>query len=171
MKDPIQQLILDYKVREAFWASAEDVEHNEEHRRFFLSLLRQRNNVALLQEDAERISQLANNGNSFMQYAVARLHDCVPPSQDSNRIKRDCYISAYLNARISDARAFLALTYRDGDYGEADVELYRRLTKVAADEGSEKAIQQELRDAIYGQFGKEKAPEQAYECRTPSITV
>jgi hypothetical protein len=163
MKDPIQQLILDYKVREAFWALAEDVEHNEEHRRFFLSLLRQRNNVALLQEDAERISQLANNGNSFMQYAVARLHDCVPPSQDSNRIKRDCYISAYLNARISDARAFLALTYRDGDYGEADVELYRRLTKVAADEGSEKAIQQELRDAIYGQFGKEKAPEQAYD--------
>jgi TPR repeat protein len=159
----IQQLILDYKVREAFWASAEDVEHNEEHQRFFLSLLRQRNNVALLQEDAERISQLANNGNSFMQYAVARLHDCVPPSQDSNRIKRDCYISAYLNARISDARAFLALTYRDGDYGEADVELYRRLTKVAADEGSEKAIQQELRDAIYGQFGKEKAPEQAYD--------
>lgn len=93
----------------------------------------------------------------------ARLHDCVPPSQDSNRIKRDCYISAYLNARITDARAFLALTYRDGDYGEADVELYRRLTKVAADEGSEKAIQQELRDAIYGQFGKEKAPEQAYD--------
>lgn len=159
----IQQLILDYKVREAFWAAAENVEHNEEHQRFFLSLLRQRNNVALLQEDTAKISQLANGGNPYMEYAVARLHDCVPQSQDSNRIKRDGYISAYLNARISDARAFLALTYRDGDYGEADMALYRRLTKVAADEGSEKAIQQELRDAIYGQFGKEKEPEQAYD--------
>jgi hypothetical protein len=159
----IQQLILDYKVREAFWAAAEDIEHNEDHQRYFLSLLRQRNNVALLQEDAARINQLANSGNPYMEYAVARLHDCIPQSESSNRIKRDCYISAYLNARISDARAFLALTYRDGDYGEADVALYRRLTKVAADEGSEKAIQQELRDAIYGQFEKEKAPEQAYD--------
>lgn len=83
----IQQLILDYKVREAFWAAAEDIEHNEDHQRYFLSQLRQRNNVALLQEDAARINQLANSGNPYMEYAVARLHDCIPQSESSNRIK------------------------------------------------------------------------------------
>ncbi len=161
--DTIQQLILDYKVREAFWAAVENVESDKEHQRYFLQLLRQRNNVAILQQDSKRIHQLADAGNPYMEYAVARLHDCVPVSNDSNRIKLEGYMSAYLSAHIADARAFMALAYRDGDYGEADVGLYRKLTKDAADEGSEKAIQQELRDRIYGQFGKEADPELAYD--------
>ncbi len=163
MMDTIQQLILDYKVKEAFWAAAKNVEHDKQHQRYFIQLLRQRNNVALLQEDAQKIHQLANTGNPYMAYAVARLHDCLPLAKDSNRIKQEGYATAFLSAGIADARAFIALAYRDGDFGEADVELYRKTTKKAADMGSEKAIQQELRDTIYGQFGKEKAPEQALE--------
>lgn len=159
----IQQLILDYKIREAFWASAENVEHDKEHQMYFLRLLRQRNNVAMLQEDAAKINQLANTGNPYMVYAVARLHDCVPLSNESNRIKHDCYATAYLSGHITDARAFMALAYRDGDYGEADVDLYRKITREAAEKGSEKAIQQELRDTIYGQFGKEAKPQEAYD--------
>lgn len=159
--ETIQQLILDYKVREAFWAAAENVERDKEHQRYFVQLLRQRNNVALLIQDAQKIHQLANDGNPYMEYAVARFHDCLPMGQDDNRMKLQGYTSAFLSAGIADARAFMALAYRDGDFGEADVDLYCKLIKTAAGMGSEKAIQQELRDAIYGQFGKERAPEQA----------
>ena len=47
--NPIQQLIIDYHTREAFWAAAENVEQDTTHQTYFLRLLRARNNVALLQ--------------------------------------------------------------------------------------------------------------------------
>ena len=159
----IQQLIISYKTREAFWAAAENVENDRLHQDYFLRILRARNNVALLFEDGDKIRQLADNGNPYMQYALARLHDCLQFQPDSNELKQHYYSSAYLLGRIADARAFLALAYRDGDYGEADVELYRKVTRKAAEENSEKALQQEIRDTIFGQFGKEENLPEAYQ--------
>lgn len=160
--NPIQQLIINYRTREAFWAAADHVEHDRQHQDYFLRLLRARNNVALLAEDADRIKRLADDGNPYMHYALARLHDCLQPQPDSNDIKQQSYASAYLLGHIADARAFLALAYRDGDFGEADVTLYRHVISRAAEEGSEKALQQEIRDAIYGQYGKEEDLDWAY---------
>lgn len=158
----IQQLIISYQTRDAFWTAAENVENDRQHQDYFLRILRARNNVALLMEDESRIRQLADDGNPYMQYALARLHDCLQFQPNSNDLKQHYYASAYLTGRIADARAFLALAYRDGDYGEADVELYRKVTSKAAGEGSEKALQQEMRDMIFGQFGKEENITEAY---------
>lgn len=161
--NPIQQLIINYQTREAFWAAAENVEQDHQRQDYFLRILRARNNVALLFEDLDKIQRMADNGNPYMQYALARLHDCLQFRSNSNDEKLHYYSSAYLLGHIADARAFLALAYRDGDFGEADVTLYRRLIEKSAAEGSEKARQQEIRDAIYGQFGKEENVSAAYD--------
>ena len=158
----IQQLIINYQTRDAFWAAAENVENDRQRQDYFLRILRVRNNVTLMMEDESRIRQLADDGNPYMQYALARLHDCLQFHPNSNDLKQHYYASAYLTGRIADARAFLALAYRDGDYGEADVELYRKVISKAAGEGSEKALQQEIRDMIFGQFGKEENITEAY---------
>ncbi len=82
--NPIQQLIIDYHTREAFWAAAENVEQDTTHQAYFLRLLRARNNVVQLQEDLPRIQQMADGGNPYMQYALARLHDCLQFQPNSN---------------------------------------------------------------------------------------
>ena len=150
--NPIQQLIIDYHTREAFWAAAENVEQDTTHQTYFLRLLRARNNVALLQEDLPRIQQMAETGNPYMQYALARLHDCLQFQPNSNEEKQ----------HIADARAFLAICYRDGDFGEADVTLYRNIIQKSTEEGSEKALMQIILDRIYGQYGLEKDLDDAY---------
>lgn len=73
----IQQLIINYQTRDAFWAAAENVENDRQRQDYFLRILRVRNNVALMMEDESRIRQLADDGNPYMQYALARLHDCL----------------------------------------------------------------------------------------------
>jgi TPR repeat protein len=160
--NPIQQLIVDYHTRQAFWAAAENVEHDATHQAYFLNLLRARNNVVLLQEDLPRIRELAEARNPYMQYALARLHDCLQFQTNSNEEKQHYYSSAYLLGHIADARSFLAMCYRDGDFGEADVPLYRNIIQKAADEGSEKALMQVILDRMYGQYGLEKDLEEAY---------
>ncbi|MDY4410412.1 MAG: hypothetical protein SPE56_06290 [Prevotella sp.] len=160
--NPIQQLIIDYHTREAFWAAAENVEQDTTHQAYFLRLLRARNNVVQLQEDLPRIQQMADGGNPYMQYALARLHDCLQFQPNSNDEKQHYYSSAYLLGHIADARAFLAICYRDGDFGEADVTLYRNIIQKLTEEGSEKALMQIILDRIYGQYGLEKDLDDAY---------
>ena len=160
--NPIQQLIIDYHTREAFWAAAENVEQDTTHQAYFLRLLRARNNVVQLQEDLPRIQQMAETGNPYMQYALARLHDCLQFQPNSNEEKQHYYSSAYLLGHIADARAFLAICYRDGDFGEADVTLYRNIIQKSTEEGSEKALMQIILDRIYGQYGLEKDLDDAY---------
>ena len=84
----IQQLIISYQTRDAFWTAAENVENDRQHQDYFLRILRARNNVALLMEDESRIRQLADDGNPYMQYALARLHDCLQYQPNSNDLKQ-----------------------------------------------------------------------------------
>lgn len=105
---------------------------------------------------------MADKGNPYMQYAMARLHDCLQFQPDSNEEKQHYYSSAYLLGHIADARVFLALCYRDGDFGEADVTLYSNIIQKAAGEGSKKALMQDILDCIYGQYGLEKNLDEAY---------
>lgn len=47
MVDSIKELILHYKVREAFWAASENVGNDSEKQNLLLQILSFKNNVAL----------------------------------------------------------------------------------------------------------------------------
>ena len=153
----IQRLIDNRQVREAFSEASKDVLTDKTSQTYFLQILRVRNNVALLQEDMDSIRKAADKGNPYMQLAYARLHECLMPEPDSlkTHIK---YFQSAMKAGIPDARAYLAASYRDGDFGEVDLGKYHDNLQLAMDEGSEKALQQILRDKIFGNFGVEADP-------------
>lgn len=159
----IQELIGQYKVREAFWAAAADVENNEENQTLFLQILSFNNNVALLQTDSDEIREQAENGgNPYMAYAYARLHDVLQPDGDSNDVKKKYYTIA-ANHDIGDAYVYLAYMYRDGDLGEQDMDTYGSFMQEAGRRRSEKALQQIIRNHIYGSNGSEVNPKKAYK--------
>ena len=153
----IQNLISNRQVREAFIEASKDVLTDKTSQTYFLQILRVRNNVALLQEDMDSIRKAADKGNPYMQLAYARLHECLMPEPDSLKtyIK---YFEEAMEAGIPDALAYLAASYRDGDFGEVDLGKYHDNLRLAMDEGSEKAAQQILRDKIFGNFGVEADP-------------
>ncbi len=163
MIGPIQELIIQYKIREAFWKAAEGVSDDAGKQALFLQILSFKNNVALLQTDQERIKELAQDGGDpYMAYAYARLHDVLQTEEDSDKIKEKYYTIA-ADHDIGDAYACLAYMYRDGDLGEQDMDTYEALMLKARQRRSEKAFQQDIRNLIYGNDGSETNPSKAYE--------
>lgn len=159
----IQELIRQYKVREAFWAAADDIMNDTQKQTLFLQILSFKNNVAILQTDSDRIRQQAEHGgNPYMAYAYARLHDVLQVDENSNNAK-EMYYTIAANHDIGDAYACLAYMYRDGDLGEQDMETYENLMRKARQRRSEKALQQIIRDLVFGNNGAEANPSKAYE--------
>lgn len=159
----IQELIRQYKIREAFWAAADGVENDTQKQTLFLQILSFKNNVAILQAHSDILRQEAERGeNPYMAYAYARLHDVLQPEENSAGIK-EMYYTIAANHGIGDAYACLAYMYRDGDLGEQDMETYENLMRKARQRRSEKALQQIIRDLVFGNNGAEANPSKAYE--------
>ena len=123
MEETIQDLINSYRTAEAFWEAADGVMDDSVKQYFFVLILSQRNNVAQLVDRIDDIREAAESGNPFMQYAYARYLDTFEPTPDSDRIK-ERYYNLAIDAGIADAHTFLAMAYRDGDFGEADIARY-----------------------------------------------
>ena len=58
----IQELIRQYKIREAFWAAADGVENDTQKQTLFLQILSFKNNVAILQAHSDILRQEAERG-------------------------------------------------------------------------------------------------------------
>ena len=156
----MENLILNYKIVEAFWALADKMEDDLKCRKYFIRLVGLRNNVGLLRDEMDKIQALAEQGNPFMQYAFARYHDCLAPEKDSPAIAWNYYSKA-IEAGIADARAYRAFFFRDGDLDEFDLMRYSKEMDIAREEGSEKAIEQQIRNLIFGNEGVTKDAELA----------
>lgn len=161
MIDRIRELIRQYKVAEAFWAAAENVENDMEKQKLFLQILSFKSNVALLQDDADRIMELADEGNPYMMYAFARIHDALQAEATSNEIK-EAYYKMAAGHGIGDAYFCLAFMYKDGDLGEQDEAAYMNMMQTALQHGSEKAACKTIRNLIYGIDGSDCDPQKAY---------
>lgn len=160
MNDKMQSLICNRQIREAFCEASKDVLTDKTSQTCFLQILRVANNVAILQDDMASIRKAAEQGNPYMQLAYGRLHECLMPEADSF----DTYVKYYelaTKAGIADARVYLALSYRDGDFGEVDLQRYNDELRRAKAEGSERAAQQAFRDRIFGNSGIEADPRKA----------
>lgn len=168
MEETIQDLINSYRTAEAFWEAADGVMDDSVKQYFFVLILSQRNNVAQLVDRIDDIREAAESGNPFMQYAYARYLDTFEPTPDSDRIK-ERYYNLAIDAGIADARTFLAMAYRDGDFGEADIARYHSEMDKAMDEGSDVALWQSLYDRIYGRYGEDYDPKFALQVVTEFI--
>ena len=157
-----RQLIREFRVQEAFWTTAETVAYDSEAQMLFLLLLRQNNNVPLLFDDVKKIEMMAWQSNPYMMYAYARLHDVLQYDNHSDSIKHDFYKLAASHG-IGDAYAQLAYMHKDGDLGECDYDAYNDLMQKALDHHSEKAMQQHIRDIIYGTNGSPRDALKGYE--------
>lgn len=149
-------------MQEAFWTTAETVAYDSEAQMLFLLLLRQNNNVPLLFDDVKKIEMMAWQDNPYMMYAYARLHDVLQYDNHSDSIKHDFYKLAASHG-IGDAYAQLAYMHKDGDLGECDYDAYNHLMQKALDHHSEKAMQQHIRDIIYGTNGSPRDALKGYE--------
>lgn len=125
-----------------------------------LRLAGKKSHIVMLQEDMDRIRELADSGNPYMQYTYARLHDVLLPDSDSVETFEKYYTLA-MEGGIADAKMQLAFAYRDGDFGEMDRRRYRKLMEEALAEGSDRAAQQKLNEMIFGADGVEAEPEKA----------
>ena len=115
----------------------------------FLRIANQRDHIVKLLKDIDRIKELSDNGNPYMQFAFARLHDVLQIDADSTEL---CYryYNLALDKGIADARMHLAFMFRDGDLGEVDSRRFLSYFKKALDEGSQRAAQFQLHQMIYG---------------------
>lgn len=149
MQADLQKLYCTYKSAEAFWAAAESVMTDSYSQKMFLRIANVQNHIVQLHDDIDRIKELADNGNPYMQYAFARLHDTLALEAGSSEICGKYYGLA-LKAGIADARMQLAFMYRDGDLGEVDNRKFRRYLEQALEEGSGRAAQFRLHEMIFG---------------------
>lgn len=160
MNQIIQNYINQFNTRDAFWNAANGVMEDEEKQLYFVQILSMRDNVAWLKDDIDSIYEAALQGNPYMQYAYARYHDTFQPDPESDSIKEQYYNMA-IEAGIGDARAFMAMAYRDGDFGEADIDRYKSEMDKALDEGSDVATRQLIYDRMFGRNGTNYDPESA----------
>lgn len=160
MKEKIQKLFCENKSSEAFWIAAEHVMTDEYCRMMFLRIANIKNHIIQLFEDIDKIRELADKGNPYMQYAYARLHDILYFAEDSASVSEEYYKKA-MDAGIADARMQLAYIYRDGDLGEFCPRLYNEYMEQAINENSERAIQNKLYEMIYGSDYIKKDTEKA----------
>ena len=156
----IIELMRECNVPEAFKALIPHLHYNKEARSLYCQLLRQKENVFLLGDYMDVIRENAEKGNPWMQYAWARINDCLALETDSVELAKEYYTKAS-EAGIPDARMCIAYMWRDGDFGMVDRERYVRERDLAIDEGSHLAVQQNLRDLIYGQAGYKADPVKA----------
>lgn len=147
LKNIVFDQIRQGKMVEAFHKLKPQLEQSEQARELFLMLLRCKNNIFLLVPLADELRDGSGQGNPWMDYAYARYLDCVHPASCS--IAKENYERA-LAAGISDARLYLAYYYRDGDLGKVDFEKYYIEVQKAIDENSHAAMQQRLRQYIFG---------------------
>lgn len=160
MTDKIQQLFCEYKSAEAFWAAAENVMTDTWCQTMFLRIANHKSHIINLLDDIDKIRELADGGNPYMQYAYARLHDVLVLEADSVNIYEKYYTLA-MEAGIADARMQLAFSWRDCDFGEVDIRRYRNYMEQALEEGSERAAQHKLHEMIFGSDGVRPDPKKA----------
>lgn len=160
MNGMIRQLFCSYRSAEAFWAAAENVLTDSYSQTMFLHVANRNNHIVRLFDDRDRIRALADSGNTYMQYAYARLHDILIPEPDSVAIFEKYYTLA-MEGGIADARMQLAYAFRDGDFGETDIWRFRNYMDQALEHGSERALQHKLHQLIYGIDGVDADPERA----------
>ena len=149
MTDKIQKLFCEYKSAEAFWAAAENVMTDTWCQTMFLRIANHKSHIINLLNDIDKIRELADGGNPYMQYAFARLHDTLALQADSCEICEE-YYSLALDAGIADAAMQLAFMYRDADLGEVDNRRFLDYFNRALDAGSERALQFKLNQMIHG---------------------
>lgn len=160
MNTTIESFISHFDTLEAFRRCASEVQSDPQRRRQFLRLLRLNCDVAQLAPAADDIRAEAEAGNPYMRYAWARYHDALHPQSDSPAIALRHYALA-ADGGVDDARALLALCYRDGDFGEPDLDRYRDEMQRALDMGSMKAQTLRLIGQIYGSHDTPYDPEAA----------
>lgn len=160
MTDKIQKLFCEYKSADAFWAAAENVMTDTWCQTMFLRIANHKNHIINLLDDIDKIRELADGGNPYMQYAYARLHDVLALEADSANIYEKYYTLA-MEAGIADARMQLAFSWRDCDFGEVDLRRFRNYMEQALEEGSERAAQYKLHEIIFGSDGVKSDPENA----------
>lgn len=160
MTDKIQKLFCEYKSADAFWAAAENVMTDTYSQTMFLRIVNHKNHIINLLDDIDKIRELADGGNPYMQYAYARLHDVLALEADSANIYEKYYTLA-MEAGIADARMQLAFSWRDCDFGEVDLRRFRNYMEQALEEGSERAAQYKLHEMIFGSDGVKSDPENA----------
>ena len=160
MTDKIQKLFCEYKSADAFWAAAENVMTDTWCQTMFLRIVNHKNHIINLLDDIDKIRELADGGNPYMQYAYARLHDILALEADSANICEKYYTLA-MEAGIADARMQLAFAWRDCDFGEVDLRRFRNYMEQALEEGSERAAQYKLHEMIFGSDGVKSDPENA----------
>lgn len=160
MTDKIQKLFCEYKSADAFWAAAENVMTDTYSQTMFLRIVNHKNHIINLLDDIDKIRELADSGNPYMQYAYARLHDVLALEADSANIYEKYYTLA-MEAGIADARMQLAFSWRDCDFGEVDLRRFRNYMEQALEEGSERAAQYKLHEMIFGSDGVKSDPENA----------
>ena len=160
MTDKIQKLFCEYKSADAFWAAAENVMTDTWCQTMFLRIVNHKNHIINLLDGIDKIRELADGGNPYMQYAYARLHDVLALEADSANIYEKYYTLA-MEAGIADARMQLAFSWRDCDFGEVDLRRFRNYMEQALEEGSERAAQYKLHEMIFGSDGVKSDPENA----------
>lgn len=159
MNTTVESFISKFDTREAFRLCAAHADEPK-CRRYLLRLLRRQCDVAQLVPAVEEIRRAAEAGDPLMQYALARYHDSLQPQPDSDEIAHRYYARA-TEGGVADARTQLALCYRDGDFGEADMERYRAELQRAIDEGSTKGRLIKIIGQIYGSRGTERHLDEA----------
>ena len=149
MKETIRELFCSYRSAEAFWAAAENVMTDSYSQAMFLRIANQKNHIAQLYEDIDKIKTLADKGNPYMQFAFARLHDTLCTEENSSELCYKYYNLA-LKGGIADAGMHLAFMFRDADLGEVDVRLFLKYFNEALEAGSQRAAQFQLHQMIHG---------------------
>ena len=160
MTDKIQKLFCEYKSADAFWAAAENVMTDTWCQTMFLRIANHKSHIINLLDDIDKIRELADGGNPYMQYAYARLHDVLVLEAGSVNIYEKYYTLA-MEAGIADARMQLAFSWRDCDFGEVDIRRFRNYMEQALEEGSERAAQHKLHEMILGSDGVRPDPKKA----------
>lgn len=149
MKETIRELFCSYRSAEAFWAAAENVMTDSYSQAMFLRIANNKNHIAQLYEDIDKIKTLADKGNPYMQFAFARLHDTLCTEENSSELCYKYYNLA-LKGGIADAGMHLAFMFRDADLGEVNVRLFLKYFNEALEAGSQRAAQFQLHQMIYG---------------------
>lgn len=160
MKEQLLSLIRQYKYRDAFWQAAPHVAHDVDCRDAFLRVCAFRSSIRDVYEDIDKVREMADAGNPYMQYAYARLHDFFPFANDSLQTCVKYYEDAADNG-IADASACLAWLEAAGAFGEKNLMAYHEMIDKAMAEGSRRAAFMKLSDMIYGNHEVKKDPEKA----------
>lgn len=169
MKEIIEQM-RQHKPCKAYELLAPIIsDDNKEAQQLWLELFRHRENLFLLQDYFEEIQQEAEVGNPWFQFALARLSHVVRADSQWQQVALDNYVAA-AEAGIKDALYYQGSAWREGDFGMVDKERYIHMRDEAADAGSHSAVQQRLRDILFGNNGYKKDPHRVFDLLDKYLT-